>query len=172
MIGRLLAFVVGAAGAVAASQAPGFTLQYMQNLEGRVAELRTVIDRFDAEIVRIGYDRASALEECETATRLLGVFCRGINADIARYERLSAHQARLVSAEDWVRPLVLARSPERDVTESTLDQFEPALPVTPVGFGYAGGGFVLAWLAASAVFGVLGAAFRPRRGRRGKIRLT
>ena len=172
MIGRLLALLLGAAGAVAASQAPGFTLQYMQNLEGRVAELRTIVERFDAEIGRIGYDRAAALEECRGATRLMGVFCRGIDADIARYERLSAHRARLLAAEDWARPLHLARAPERDVAESAWRAFEPAVPATPTGLGYAGGGFLLAWLVATALLGVLGAPFRRKRQRRGAICVT
>ena len=162
MVGRFLSFLVGAAGAVGASQAPGFTVQYMQNLDGRVAELRTIVERFEENIARIGYDREEALTECGQAdpAKLLGALCDGITQDIARYERLSAHQAELSAAADWARPVVLARNFERDIAESAKDRYEPVVPTTPEGAGYAAAGFAGLWGVASILFGIIGGLFR------------
>ena len=162
MVTRIISMLVGAAGAVAVSQAPGFTQQYMQNLEGRVAELRTIVERFDENIARIGYDREEALTECCVAERLLGALCDGITEDIARYARLSAHQAELLAAESWARPVILARSVEPDIAASAYDRFEPAVPATATGAGYAAAGFAGAWGALTVIFGILSAPFRRR----------
>ena len=68
MIARLLSLAAGLAAGVATSQAPGFTLQYMQNLDGRVAELRVIVERFEENIARIGYDRMAALASARRLT--------------------------------------------------------------------------------------------------------
>ena len=162
MISRAISILAGAAGAVAVSQAPGFTLQYMQNLEGRVAELRTIVERFDANIAGIGYDRERALAECSVAEQLLGALCDGITEDIARYEVLRAHQAELLAADAWARPVVLARNVQRDVAESAYDRFEPAVPATATGAGYAAAGFAGGWGVLSLVLGLVTAPFRRR----------
>ena len=164
MIARLLSLAAGLAAGVATSQAPGFTLQYMQNLDGRVAELRVIVERFEENIARIGYDRMAALGECAEADpeRLLGVLCDGIVQDIARYERLSAHQAELTAAAGWARPAVLARTVDRDIAESVMDRFEPAVPATATGAGYAGAGFVGGWGLLTVLGGLLTAPFRRR----------
>ena len=164
MIARLFSLAAGIAAGVAASQAPGFTLQYMQNLDGRVAELRTIVERFDENIARIGYDRMKALQECGEADpeRLLGVLCDGIVQDIARYEFLTAHQAELTAAAGWARPAVLAKSFDRDIAESAMDRYEPAVPATATGAGYAGAGFVGGWGLLTVLGGLAMAPFRRR----------
>ena len=168
MIGRFLAMVLGLAGAGLGSQAPGFTLQYMQNLTGRVDELRPIVEQFDADVGRYGYTREGALIECETATGLLDALCGGYAATIARYEILAAHLAELEAAGPYARPLVVARGAAanaliRDIAESVMTQFKPALPVTPDGAAYAGGGFAAVWGTLSFVFGLFGAMTGRRR---------
>ena len=162
MVTRIVSMLAGAAGAIAVSQAPGFTQQYMQNLEGRVDELRTVVERFDRNIARIGYDRDRALAECSVAERLLGALCEGIVEDLARYEALTAHRAELLAAEPWARPVVLARNPRMDVAESAYRLFEPAVPATATGAGYAAAGFAGAWGVLTVLLGILTAPFRRR----------
>ena len=162
MITRAISMLAGAAGAVAVSQAPGYTQQYMQNLEGRVDELRTIVERFDANIANIGYDRARALRECSVAEQLLGALCDGITKDIARYDVLRAHQADLLAAEPWARPVVLARNVQTDIAESAYERFEPAVPATATGAGYAGAGFVGGWGVLTLVLGLLTAPFKRR----------
>ena len=162
-MGRFLAFLLGVAGAVIGSQGPGFTLQYMQNLEGRVSELQTLVEQYDADIAAYGYTRAQAMAECETATQLLDAMCGGYETAVARYERLSAHLTELEAVGDYVRPLILARTEIREITLSVYEQFEPAIPATLPGGIYAGGGFALLWGASSFLFGLLGGLFGGRR---------
>jgi len=155
-VARLLAFLLGVAGAVTASQGPGFTLQYMQNLQGRIDELRPLVEQYDADLAGYGYNRAMASAECETATTLLNVLCDGYERTVVRYERLTAHLEELEAADAYVRPLLLVRNRMDDVAQSTYSRFEPAVPTTLVGGIYAGGGFAFFWGASTFLFGLLG----------------
>ena len=163
MVTRIVSMLAGAAGAIAVSQAPGFTGAYMQNLEGRIDELRTIVERFEANIAMIGYDRDRALEECSVAEQLLGALCDGITQDIARYDTLLAHQAELLAAAPWARPVILARNPQMDIAESAYARFEPAVPATATGAGYATAGFAGGWGVLTVLLGILTAPFRRRR---------
>ena len=158
-VGRLLAFLLGIAGAVIGSQGPGFTLQYMQNLQGRLDELRPIVEEFDANITQYGYSRERAMDECQTATGLLDALCTTYVTAVERYELLTAHMAELSATTDMVRPLVLAKTQIEDVTLSVYEQYKPAVPTTTDGLIYAGGGFAVLWGLASFLFGLLGAMF-------------
>ena len=158
-MGRFIAFLLGIAGAVLGSQGPGFTLQYMQNLQGRVDELRPIVEQYDANIAASGYTRSEAMRECADATRLLDALCDGYETAFARYERLSGHLEALQSVGEYVRPLILARTQMPEITQSVYEQFEPAVPATMAGGVYAGGGFAVLWGGASFLFGLIGAMF-------------
>lgn len=158
-MGRFLAFILGVAGAILASQGPGFTLQYMQNLQGRIDELKPIVEEFDANVADYGYSRDAALNECRSAAGLLDALCQTYVSTVERYELLSAHISELNAATDYVRPLILARTQMRDITQSVYKQFEPAVPTTIHGAVYAAGGFAVLWGAASFLFGILGAMF-------------
>ncbi|MGE0409036.1 MAG: DUF2937 family protein [Amphiplicatus sp.] len=163
MIGRFLALLMGVAGAAAGSQAPGFTLQYMQNLQGRIDELRPIVEAFDANVAGYGYTREAALAECEAATGLLDALCGGYATTIRRYEALTVHFATLAGAGDLKRPLVLATSYKREIADSVMEQFKPAVPASADGAVYAGGGFGLLWGGLSMIFGLIGSMFGARR---------
>lgn len=162
-MGRFLAFLLGVAGAVIGSQGPGFTLQYMQNLEGQITSLRAVVEEFDANIAQYGYSRERALGECRSATGLLDALCDTYVYSVERYERLTAHMAELEAASETVRPLVLARRQMPEITKSVYEQFKPAIPATTDGVIYAGGGFAVLWGGVSFLFGLVGGAFGMRR---------
>lgn len=164
MVARFIAAVAGIAGAVAGSQAPGYTLQYMQNLNGRVDELRPIVEQFDADVGKYGYSREQALIECETADGLLEALCTGYATTIRRYELLAAHLDRLTAVGPYSRPLVLMREAAenpviREIGRSVMEEFKPAVPVTLDGAVYAGGGFAALWGGLSFIFGFLGAIF-------------
>ena len=159
---RFLAFLLGVAGAVGASQAPGFTLQYMQNLNGRIDELRPLVEKFDADVGRFGYTRAQAMAECREATGLLNALCDSYRSTVVRYEELSAHYAELTIVSDYMQPVTLAKTHKQDIVESVMEEFEPAVPSTMTGAAYAGGGFVVFWLLASVLFAIITAPFRRR----------
>ena len=156
MFGRLLALIAGAALAVAASQGPAFTDQYVQNLTGRIDELAPIVEEFDAKIAHYNYTRASAMAECSTANGLLDALCSTYEDLVARYEMLVAHMAELDAATIWTKPLVLAKTYKKDIATSVYGVFQPAVPATPTGFAYGGGGFLVGYLAMSIVFGLLG----------------
>jgi len=162
-VGRLLAFLLGIAGAVLGSQGPGFTLQYMQNLQGQIDSLKVTVEEFDANVGAYGYSRERAVSECGGATGLLDALCETYVSAVARYELLTAHMAQLEAVDDTVRPLILARSQIRDVTVSTYEQYKPAVPATVDGLIYGGGGFAVLWGGASFLFGLLGAMTGGRR---------
>ncbi len=163
MIGRFLAVVLGLAGAALGSQAPGFTLLYLENLQGRIDELRPIVEQFDADVGRYGYTRSTALAECESSAGLLEALCSGYATTIRRYEELSAHMMALKSVSDLKRPLILASSYKRDIAESVMKQFKPAVPLASDGAIYAGGGFGVVWGSLSLVFGLLGGMVGGRR---------
>lgn len=162
-MGRFLAFILGVAGALIASQGPGFTLQYMQNLQGRVDELTSIVETQEAEIREYGYTRETAMNECRTATDLLDAFCSNYRMAVERLEYLTTHLAALEDATDYVRPLVLARAYDRDIAMSVREQFEPAVPATIDGAVYAAGGFAVAWGLPLLLFSILGGMFGGRR---------
>lgn len=161
-MGRFLAFLLGIAGAVIGSQGPGFTLQYMQNLQGQIDSLKVVVEEFDANIAQYGYARERALSECRTATGLLDALCDTYVSAVERYELLTVHMAELEAVNETVRPLILARTQMPDITKSVYEQFKPAVPATVDGVIYAGGGFAVLWGGASFLFGLLGGAFGMR----------
>ncbi|WP_306251746.1 DUF2937 family protein [Parvularcula sp. IMCC14364] len=159
---RFFAFLLGVAGAVGASQAPGFTLQYMQNLNGRIDELKPLVEKFDADVARFGYTRDQAMAECATSTGLLNALCDSYRSAVMRYEDLSVHYAELRSEKDYMQPVKLARTFKQDIVESVREEFKPAVPSTMTGAAYAGGGFVTVWLLASLLFAIITLPFRRR----------
>jgi hypothetical protein len=164
MVGRLLAFAGGVAGAIAGSQLPSFTIQYMQNLAGRIDELRPIVEQFDADVGRYGYTRDRAMAECQTAEGLLDALCSGYSTTIQRFEILTAHYEELTAASDYARPIfVLKGAAEnqviRDIAMSVKKEYKPTVPTTLDGAAYAGGGFAVIWGALSFLFGILGALF-------------
>ena len=161
---RFFALLFGVAGALFGSQAPGFTLQYMQNLAGRIDELKPIVAEFDAAVTGHGYTRDAALAECERSSGLLDALCGGYQTTIRRYEELSAHYDALKAASDFSRPLLLARTFKRDIAESAWKEFNPAIPASTDGALYAGGGFAALWGGLSLLFGVIGSMFGMNAG--------
>ncbi|MEL6111815.1 MAG: DUF2937 family protein [Pseudomonadota bacterium] len=165
-MGRFFATILAIAAGLAGSQAPGFTLQYMQNLTGRVDELRLTVEQFDANVGQYGYTRARAMEECGNADGLLEALCASYASIVTRFEFLAGHLDALTSATDLERPIVLARTYQRDIADSALSAYKPAVPTTIDGAVYGGGSFVGVWALGSLLFGGLGSLFGGRRRQR------
>ena len=165
-LGRLIAVLLGLAGGALGSQAPGFTLQYLQNLQGRIDELRPIVEQFDRDIAAYGYNRPQALEECAQASNLLKALCGGYETTILRFEELVAHRDELNAVGEYMRPITLAQTYQPDIVESVYSVFEPAVPATLGGAAYAGGAFAIVWAVFSGVLGLLGMAFGGRREER------
>lgn len=165
MVGQFVARVLGLAGIIAGSQAPGYTLQYMQNLAGRVDELSAVVGQYDAVAADLGMDRATYIADLREG----GAAARG-TADVVqstadRLARLRAHFEYLESADPFRRPLLMARDLEEDVARSTLENFEWTAPLSPEGAVYGIGGGAVLWGAPAALFGLIGGLFGGGRRR-------
>lgn len=168
MLGRLLAFVLGIAGVLAGSQAPNFTYNFMQNLEGRVNELLAFKQDIESDRARAGLTRAMAVKACEAAdTQMLKDDCERAEETIVRYETLAALQDELKSENGWMRPIKLAKGMMeagiiRDVAENTMKEYKVAVPATVEAAGYAGGTGGGVFVIARLLFGLIGAPFRRR----------
>lgn len=158
---RIIAFLFGLIGAVGTSQAPEFTQQYLQNLKGGVDRLTEVVERFDADAADSNMSRSQAIEACrrdDVPDNVLS--CRNRVEDIEAYQRYRQQLEELEGADPWQRPIFLARNYDEGVARSTLESYEPAVPTTMVGGGYALSGFALLWGIVSLVLGILTAPFR------------
>lgn len=161
---RFIAFLFGIIGALGSSQAPEFTQQYLQNLKGGVDQLEQVVARFDEDAERSNMSRRQALAFCQADERPGdSMSCRGRADDVAAYERYSRQLTELQTAGEWQRPIYLARNVDRQIAESTLGEFRPAVPATVAGGGYALAGFALLWGLAAALLGIVTAPFRRDR---------
>lgn len=158
---RFLAFLFGIVGALGTSQAPEFTQQYLQNLKGGVDRLTEVVARFDEDAARSDMTRTEALNYCLADAGPDGsMSCKGRAEDVAAYQRYSEQLANLQAADEWRRPIYLARNFDRGIADSTLEEFKPAVPATLPGAAYALAGFALLWGAAALILGLITAPFR------------
>ncbi len=163
IMGKFLAFIMGIAGALGMSQAPSFTNQYMQNLTGRIDELKPLVEQFDERVQEAGYTRAAAMTECAGSDGLLNALCKTYEEAVRRYELLVTHKAEIVDENAYVQPLMAAKGVQKDIAESVWSEFKPSVPATTVGAAYGGGGFVGFWAIGRMLFGLLGAPFRRNR---------
>ena len=156
---RILALAGGIAGAVALSQFPTFSQQYVQRLSGAVDELRAVTIAFDTTARVAGLSREEALDVMggsEFQNRLRD----DMRTRIYRYERLNADYQALAAAAPLERLARAWRFRDADLARRTWDDFEPAVPVTSEAAILAGIGFAGGWGIVSLI---LGLALRPLR---------
>lgn len=162
MIARKLALVGGIAGAVALSQFPEFSQQYLQRLAGQVDALGQVQTDFDATATKAGYTRDQALAE------LSGAGFVGAQGDLmrntfARLDRLTGDLALLRNAAPLERLVMPHRLADPELLRATWADYKPAVPVTSEGFIAAAIGYALGWGVVMGVFSMLGGLFRRQR---------
>lgn len=158
---RSLAMAGGLAGAVALSQFPEFSQQYMQRLSGARTELKVITAGFDLTAKAAGYSREEALENMG-GTNFQNNLRDQMQDNFQRYDRLDAAYSALKGTEPLARLARLWHFRDGDLAKRTWDEFRPAIPVTSDGLLCAGIGFVAGWLLVSLV---LGAFLRPFRRR-------
>jgi Protein of unknown function (DUF2937) len=141
---RILALAGGIAGAVALSQFPEFSQQYVQRLSGAVDELRAVTIAFDTTARIAGMSREEAFEamgEGEFQVRLRD----DMRSRIYRYERLNADYQALAGAAPLQRLARAYRIRDTELVQRTWDDYKPAVPVTSEGAISAAIGFAAGW---------------------------
>jgi hypothetical protein len=161
---RTLSMLGGFLLAIALSQFPEYAQQYTQRLGGAVDELRVLVQDFDRAATDSGLTRSDALGRFATTgdTFIQG---RGTSMErtFARYEMLSATLAEIEGATGWQRFTLLPKYLDTEIGARTLDNFQPAVPVTMEGFAYAAAGLLLGYLLTSGLLRFLMLPFRRRR---------
>ncbi|MEM9989323.1 MAG: DUF2937 family protein [Pseudomonadota bacterium] len=168
MLGRGIALILGLVGVAAGSQAPNFTAHFMQNLEGRIDELVRVVDDINADRAQLGFTRSMAKAACrEAPTAIILQDCNRAEETLVRFDTLQDIKAKLDAATGWERPIILAKSVMEDpnirqIAENAQKEFDPAMPATMEGAGYAAGTGGGLWAVGRLLMGILGAPFRRR----------
>ena len=158
---RPLALVGGLVGAVALSQFPEFSQQYLQRLSGAVGELRIVVAGFDAAALASGRSREQALDQMQE-NGFEGDLKATLTRSIARFERLDADLASLRAANPLERLAQPWNMADKDLITETWIDFRPAVPATTDGLITAGIGFGGGWLAISGLWALIRRPFRRR----------
>jgi hypothetical protein len=139
MLTRRLALAIAVLAGLIGSQAPEFAQQYRQRLGGALEELNRIVSEFDAEIQRQSLTRAGALRRLENNTDPLARE-RGedMGKAIERAARLNEQIEAMNLASPLMRLYVVATNFDPEIARSTLDNYEPAGPLS-VGALTAGG---------------------------------
>ena len=159
MIVRTMALAGGLAGAVACSQFPEYSQQYMQRLGGAVDALGEVVADFDASAATAGLSRAEALAEME-GTAFLARRGADMGRTFTRFERLSTDLAVLQGNGPFMRAYYGSRLTDRDIARAAWSAYQPAVAVNFAGLVFAGAGFVLGVLGVGLLFRLLVWPFR------------
>ncbi len=167
---RSLSVLGGVGLGLTLSQFPEYVQQYEQRLGGAVDELHAVIEDFDLSASKAGLTRAEALRVYQRSPDSFLVD-RGVDMTnaFARYDRLSAHLSALRQAGPIEHVLDFARYYDPQIGERALQTYDPAVPATPEGIAYTGGGVVLGYGLMALILSLVTAPFRRRGGR---IRIT
>jgi hypothetical protein len=131
MFARRLALAIAVLAGLIGSQGPEFAQQYRQRLGGALEELNRIVSEFDAEVRGQNMTRAEGLKRLEDNDDPLA-HERGedMAGAIERAKRLSEQIQAMTSAGPLVRLYVVARTFDPDIARSTLDNYEPAEPLS------------------------------------------
>ncbi|MBT0958609.1 DUF2937 family protein [Alphaproteobacteria bacterium KMM 3653] len=146
MLLRAIGIVGGLAGAGTMAQFPEYSQQYVQRLGGAVDALAEVVADFDRSAEAEGKTRQAALDAM-TGNSDSFVIRRGedMTRTIARSERLSADLIAVRDASAFLRLTQAPRFMDPEIAREALQDFEPAVPLTLEGVGFATSGFFIGW---------------------------
>jgi Protein of unknown function (DUF2937) len=152
MLARRLALAIAVLAGLIGSQGPEFAQQYRQRLGGALEELNRIVAEFDREVQRQNLTRADALKRLEdNSDPLARERGEDMGRAIGRAQRLDKEIEAIASAGPLVRLYVVATNFDPEVARSTLDNYEPAEPLS-IGALTAGGLAALwGWAAARLI---------------------
>jgi Protein of unknown function (DUF2937) len=144
MFARRLALAIAVLAGLIGSQGPEFAQQYRQRLGGALEELNRIVSEFDAEVRGQNLTRAEGLKRLQDNTDPLALE-RGEDMDkaIERAKRLNEQIQAMNSAGPLTRLYAVAKSFDPQIARSTLDNYEPAEPLS-LG-AVTAGGFAALW---------------------------
>lgn len=149
IFGRLITGAMVLVSGLAGAQLPEFSQQYRQRLGGAVDELRTIVERFDADARAENLDRTAALRRhLENADDLIKRRGRAMIDTIARHERLESFRKELAGSSSFALVMNLSTRMDGQIAQATWRDFQPAIPVTAEGGVLAAIGALFGWLLA------------------------
>lgn len=161
---RMVAGIGGVGLAVVMSQFPEYAQQYTQRLGGAVDELRVVTEDFDRAAIQAGLDRPGALQRYQSSSdSFLADRGESMERTFRRYDLLSQTLHKIQGADPVERFRNLPAYLDTDIGRRTLENYQPAVPVTMEGLFYAAGGFGVGYLLLSALIRFCALPFRRRR---------
>ncbi len=163
MILRCLTLAGGFAGALASSQFPEFSQQYVQRLGGAVDALSVVVADFDASAAAADLSREEALAQMQ-GTAFLEARRVDITRTFARHETLKDDLVAMQGAGPFMRAYHAARLTDAQIAQAAWGAFQPAVPLGFAGLTFAAVGFVLGAFCLGALMRLLAWPLR-RRGR-------
>ena len=156
----------GVLGAATLSQFPEFAQQYTQRLGGAVVELSRVVADYDADAAKIGLTRAEALVQQASGGEFGKMRAENMAATIRRQQSLQESLQVLQGASAFERAQSVLHFRDSSVARDTMQDYQPAVPITVEGAVFAGSGFVAGWLGVKLFFGAILGVFRALFGRR------
>jgi len=169
MFTRRLATAIGLLFALIGMQAPEFTQQYRQRLGGALDEVKREIAVFDADAARQSITPVEAIARLEGNPDPLAQ-ARGaaIETDIARRDRLRSALEAMSDAGPVQRIGAMAADFDPQIASDTLQNFEPAAPLTSEALLVGALALVIGWGATHVCAYPIREGWRRRRERRAK----
>jgi hypothetical protein len=131
MLTRRLALAIAAIAGLIGSQGPEFAQQYRQRIGGALDELKRMVAEFDAETARQRLTPSEGVAKLEANADPLA---RGRGEDMAetidRARRLEEQLEAMASAGPFQRLYVMAKDFDPEIARRTLDNYEPAAPLS------------------------------------------
>ena len=146
MFTRRLAAAIGLLFALLGMQGPEFTQQYRQRLGGALDELKRVVAAFDADAARQSITPVEAIARLEGNPDPLAQ-ARGaaIEKDIVRRDKLQNGLDAMQGAGPVQRVGAMALDFDSAIADETLQNFEPAAPLTSEALLVGALGLVIGW---------------------------
>ena len=152
MLARRLALAIAVLAGLIGSQGPEFAQQYRQRLGGALEELNRIVFDFDDEVRRQNLSRADGLRRlAENGDPLARERGEDMEKAIDRAKHLNEQTAAINSAGPLMRLYVVATAFDPEIARSTLDNYEPAEPLSLTALAAGGLAALCGWLATRLV---------------------
>ncbi|CTQ55165.1 hypothetical protein LP7551_03706 [Roseibium album] len=152
---RVLLLIVMVLSGTATSQLPEFSQQYRQRLGGAIDALEEILADFRKDAAQYGLSITEAISRQKSSGDPF-IRARGdsmANAD-QRLVHLKQQQEQLQTAGPFARLMIFMRGVDPQLAQATAKDYEPAIPVTPVGLASAGFGALAGLLIMRVLFGI------------------
>ncbi len=148
MLARRLALAIALIAGLIGSQGPEFAQQYRQRLGGALDELRRIVAEFEAETATERLSPSEGVKRLEADSDPLARR-RGEDMErtIERAARLQEQLEAMASAGPLKRLYVTIKDFDPQIAQRTIDNYEPATPLTFEALVTAGVAALVGWAA-------------------------